>query len=177
MSARQQALIVLPAAVTVENYRMRKSRGQIASAHESAFNSVATYIQHALTVRTDNKDAAGITDQTYPMWSDGVAIAEAYPTDDPKEHVYLIVAEVAGDFHSVIGPLAAAAKLPASPRVLAISINEILKRLRADAAEQGVELPAKIAPQFLSAEYVKWREGIDDCRGRAMNRAFAKAKS
>jgi hypothetical protein len=172
-------LAVLPENLTPANLRSRNARGETVLAygakergrgrHDDAFDPldpVAVRVTEKLASKIGVKEAVKLTADTWPLWSDGVALAETYPGGErpAREQIYLVIADLGDEYASRIGGLADLVKdLPAETSVIhGVSIDRLLAELRADAKARGVVLPDRLAPAFGSPEYVRWRESIDD---------------
>jgi hypothetical protein len=183
--SRATFLAVLPPSVQPNTLHQRSWRGEVPYTYESAVRKAdefdaldpfAVRLAEALSAKINKKMASALTNHLMPMWSDGVSIAEAHPTG---EQCYLVIADMGeGDYRAAIGPLARAAeKLPTNAaRIIAISLHRLLADLKADAQRAGVDLPRKLAPEFLSPEYVQWRAAIDAPKQAEVTRAFIQAR-
>jgi hypothetical protein len=128
---------------------------------------------HSVTV----KEAARIVVDNWPAWSDGLSIAETYPSRlgaSLAEQIHLIVADIGEGYFTKVDRLDRALKeAPATAKtVLCLNLERMLDDYRAAAAKAGVELPARLTPEFMSAAYFIWREGID---GKDANEAAREA--
>jgi hypothetical protein len=172
---RSQFLAILPPSVPANTFRQRNFRGEAMLAYRSTarenefdpLDQVAVRVTEALATKTSNKQAADLTADTWPMWSDGVSVAETFPGGErpADEHIYLVIIDVGDDAYVArIGGLDGALKdLPTNTRVVhAVSIDRLLADLRAEAKAAGVPLPDRLAPAFGSPEYLEWRKTIDD---------------
>ena len=187
---RSQFLAILPTNLNPANLRSRNARGETMLAYrsrergrgrpEDEFNlldPVAIWLTETLATRIHTKTAAQLTAAFWPMWSDAVSVAETYPSG---EQCYLVVADMGGDdYRAQIGPLAgdksAVLRLPANAqRLIAISFHRLLADLRAAAQAAEVPLPPRLAPRYLSDEYLEWRETIDEPWRVEIARAAAK---
>jgi nucleoid-associated protein YgaU len=187
---KSEFLTILPPEVRPEALYQRRQRGEVMLAYGRTsrehgydwLDPIAIRITEALATRTrvSLSEAARLTAETFPAWSAGVSVAETYPAGERPlgEQIHLVVADVGDAFITKIGDLAGVLKdLPANTKVVhAISIDQLLADLYADAERVGVTLPAKLTPAFGSDAYLAWRKTIDDDAALDATRAFAAAK-
>jgi hypothetical protein len=119
------------------------------------------------------KRLTGVSHATVSRW---VADHTTQSVKVATEQIFLVIAERGDAYLAKVGGIAGVvAELPGDvTSIHCISINRLLADLRRDAAAKGVLMPKRLVPRYMSEEYVKWREAIDDPRGVEILRAFLK---
>jgi hypothetical protein len=159
------------------NLGQRKFRGQLlAHASPDILDCIGVLLSQRLAARTNLTTAVQLTADLRPMWTDSVCVVEAFSAGERSadQHIYLVIADAGDQYVCKVGNLAGVANdLPSNTRSFtAISINRLLADLRTRAKKADVPLPDKLTPAFGSAEYLRWRETIDNDKGIQATRAF-----